>query len=174
MIAFHGIPVRLGSALSATVVGRCWLDPCVVLRASLGIISVLLHLHLVLRALNSQTWAAAQGCRSATLRDDWSSPSLLFTSCADREVCYLCNHPFWLVQKEAVAFTSWWRRKFLLKRWGCWGLQVSMCGLVLVCGYKLKSICVWTNTEEEEFHPISRHWTLITITPVKYQHFSFF
>ena len=94
MTVFHGIPVRLGSALSATVVGHCRLGLCPVLRASLGIISVLLHLHLVLRALSSQTWTAALGRGGATLCDDWFSPSLLFTSCVDREVCYFCSHPF--------------------------------------------------------------------------------
>ena len=56
---------------------------------------------------------------------------------------------------------------------GAPGSYVWTC-LLLVCGCKLKSICVWTNMEEAQFHPISRHCTPITITLVKNQHFSFF
>ena len=68
--------MRLGSALSAMVVGHCQLGLCAVLGASLGIISGLLRLHLVLRALSAETWTAALGYGGhATPCDDWSSPS---------------------------------------------------------------------------------------------------
>ena len=142
--------------MAAVSVGRSW-------RASLGITFVLLCFHLVLGAQSSQIglqhWVQTP-CPSA-----WQLAIVLCAhhSSGQTERHFRCHHPLSLVQREACILTPWWRRK--------WGRLLGAPGS---CLWLLLYWCVVINsglyehepdTEQEEFHANSRHWTPLTIIP---------